>query len=578
MNIRVYLSFFLCCVCALGSYAQTETDTIPKKLQKNIRVYSEPKVQLSDVVRISDRPQSKDSISLPVDVRYSINTKPVATLYEISTLRAVSITGDKLPELYRGIASVGFGNYAKSYASFRYMSERSRQNQYGFNAYHYASAGKVRLDNDQKVAAGYSTDYLSAYGKVFKDKVTLYGSLTSKHETVRLYGYETDTILPIALIYDTTLAKENTQRRVFSVSTQGGIMSRKADDDRYQFTQEILHDYTRFSPGLSESLLQASSEGFYTFDLVTAGYNADLSWSARNFDARDSLVPRSYIHLNVLPYIGAIVDNWHLRVGLNMSQLWGDQQFRAYPDVKFDYICNDYVFVPYIRYNGRLESYSMKDMYEENPYFSDSLMLKPTHYASVFDVGIRGRALKNLPFKMYARFANVENMHFWVNDVEATDTAQNTFKAVYDDASIFTAYAEGGVSRKKFDMLWSVTYNSYDLKNELRAWHRPGLEAKYTMKYNIVHPKTQKNKLVLKTDIFFEDIRYAQNRITGKEMLMNGLFDCNIGIEYFYSSVFVAFLDFQNLTATKYERFNKYPVQRFQVMFGVSYSFSGLRK
>ncbi|MFO7867990.1 MAG: hypothetical protein R6U95_01670 [Bacteroidales bacterium] len=578
MAIRnFYISLFVIVYTASALYAQS--DTIPKDLHKNIRVYSEPKVQLSDVVRISDRPESKDSISLPINVRYSINTKPVETSYEISTLRAVSITGDKLPELYRGEASVGFGNYAKSYASFKYMSERSRQQQYGINVYHNASAGKVRLDNDQKVHAGYSTDYISAYGKLFKDNVSLYGYVTPQFETVRLYGYETDTLFqPSLIVYDTTLAKKHTQRRMFSVLSHGGIKSRKSEDNRYQFTQELFHDYTRFSPGFSESLLDITSEGYKKFDMISTGYTSEVSWSARNFDASDTDLSRNYTHLTVLPYVGAAVDNWDVRVGLKFSQFWGKQQFSMYPDVELDYVYKDYAFVPYIRYNGRLESYSMKDMYEENPYFTDSLMINPTDYASVFDIGIKGRALKNLPFKVYTRFANIHNMHLWVNDIEATDTAQNTFTVVYDNASVFTAHAEAGISRKKTDMLWSVTYNSYDLETQKKAWHKPGLEAKFTLKYNVIHPRTHRNKLVLRTEVFFEDMRYAKNMMTNEEQLMNGLFDCNIGIEYFYSSVFVAFLDFQNLTATKYERFNKYPVQRFQVMFGVSYSFSGLRK
>lgn len=59
---------------------------------------------------------------------------------------------------------------------------------------------------------------------------------------------------------------------------------------------------------------------------------------------------------------------------------------------------------------------------------------------------------------------------------------------------------------------------------------------------------------------------------------MNGIFDCNVGLEYYYSSVLVVFLDVNNLSATRYDRYYMYPSQRLNAMIGATYSFSGLRQ
>lgn len=578
MNKREYLLFlFIFSLATSMTFAQQ--DSISKELTKTILVPSEPVVQLSDVVRLSERPQTNDSVSIPVDIRYTIQTKPVVTTYEIKTLKAVSVTGDKLPELYRGQFSIGFGNYAKSYVNLRYMSERSRQQQAGIDVYHYASAGKIKLDNTIKVPAGYSTNYISAHGKIFKDKIILSGSITPYLETVRMYGYETDSlILPNNDMYDTTLAKKDSQRRIFSLTSQGSISSRTANLKRYQYTQRILHELTLVNPKHQENQIALFSDGSQKFDVITLGYSSKFRWNNINFNSSDSLFSHNFSQLTVLPFITTEIDNWRVQAGIKLSNYWGIQQFKAYPDIHFSYNYNNYRIVPYMHYRGDLESYSMKEMYQENPYFADSLMIQPTNYASIFNLGIKGKAIQNIPFDVFVRFSKVENMHFWVNDAYSTDTAQNKFNVVYDNTSVFATGFETGIKHKAFDMNINLKYTKYTLDSISRAWHKPGIEAKYSIKYNIIHPRTNKNKLIVRADIFYEDLRYAQHAFTNTEIQLAPLFDCNIGVEYFYSSVFVAFLDFNNLTATKYERFYKYPVQRFQVMAGITYSFSGLRK
>ena len=239
MKKLLFSIFFLYLnIVSISLFAQE--DSISRELNKSIRVLSEPVVQLSDVVRLNERPQTHDTLTIPVDIRYVIHTKPVATTYEIKTLKAVNVTGDKLQELYRGQLSLGFGNYAKSFANLRFMSERSRRQQAGIDIYHYASAGKVKLESNQKVPAGYSTNYISAHGKLFKDKIVLSGSITPHLETVHMYGIETDSLIaPNNEIYDTTIAKKDSQRRIFSLTTQGMISSRDTKAEQYKHMQKI---------------------------------------------------------------------------------------------------------------------------------------------------------------------------------------------------------------------------------------------------------------------------------------------------------------------------------------------------
>ncbi|HPY81956.1 MAG TPA: hypothetical protein PLU45_01235, partial [Bacteroidales bacterium] len=328
MKKLLFSIFFLYLnIVSISLFAQE--DSISRELNKSIRVLSEPVVQLSDVVRLNERPQTHDTLTIPVDIRYVIHTKPVATTYEIKTLKAVNVTGDKLQELYRGQLSLGFGNYAKSFANLRFMSERSRRQQAGIDIYHYASAGKVKLESNQKVPAGYSTNYISAHGKLFKDKIVLSGSITPHLETVHMYGIETDSLIaPNNEIYDTTIAKKDSQRRIFSLTTQGMISSRDTKAEQYKHMQKILHDFTLVTPKLYENHIALSSEGSKKLEKMTVGYTSNFRWSSINFNPLDSVCSQNFSQLTLLPFIATSLENWNLHAGIKLSNVWGVKQFK----------------------------------------------------------------------------------------------------------------------------------------------------------------------------------------------------------------------------------------------------------
>ena len=51
------------------------------------------------------------------------------------------------------------------------------------------------------------------------------------------------------------------------------------------------------------------------------------------------------------------------------------------------------------------------------------------------------------------------------------------------------------------------------------------------------------------------------------------IFDLNVGLEYRLSEQISGFLNMHNLVVQRYQRWNNYPVQRFNIMGGITYSF-----
>ena len=92
-----------------------------------------------------------------------------------------------------------------------------------------------------------------------------------------------------------------------------------------------------------------------------------------------------------------------------------------------------------------------------------------------------------------------------------------------------------------------------------------------------------RNKLILKAEAMllgvrpakFEEIRSIDGVLvpTSRQVELGGFVDAYIGAEYRYTKRLSVFLDISNLSASKYERWYRYPVQRGLVIGGFTYAF-----
>jgi len=54
---------------------------------------------------------------------------------------------------------------------------------------------------------------------------------------------------------------------------------------------------------------------------------------------------------------------------------------------------------------------------------------------------------------------------------------------------------------------------------------------------------------------------------------LDGFLDLHLGLEYRYTKRLSLFMDMSNLSASKYERWYRYPVQRGLLLGGATYAF-----
>ena len=82
-----------------------------------------------------------------------------------------------MPKLYKSYVNIGLGNYITPLAEISITNERSKKGTIGFYGRHLSSNGKVELQNDEKVFAGYMDNDASLFGRKFFKKSLFEGSV-----------------------------------------------------------------------------------------------------------------------------------------------------------------------------------------------------------------------------------------------------------------------------------------------------------------------------------------------------------------------------------------------------------------
>ncbi len=149
---------------------------------------------------------------------------------------------------------------------------------------------------------------------------------------------------------------------------------------------------------------------------------------------------------------------------------------------------------------------------------------------------------------------------------------------VYDQVDVLDL--SGELNYRKSEQL-SLTARldvySYTTKVQQEAWNLPPYALSFMARYDM------RSKLILKAEAQFLGKRPAY-RVAGplengeivdpvQQVDLDGFLDLYLGIEYRYNKRLSLFMDLSNLSASKYERWYKHPVQRSLLMGGATYAF-----
>ena len=571
------LLFFLVCF-SLGTLLAQPPDIFEaeglgnREVEPTYRLISSPKIIDSlAVAPITPQPL----LQLYGDTKISLDTIAAATVE----------TTEKIKALYPFYAKIGIGSTIMPLGELFYNSTRSRSSVYGAHIKHLSSFGNVK-DRDKVTYAPAGFDKTSAlvFGQFIKKNITVGGDINYENYGYHYYGIPSENTSADSI-------RQRIQRTGFGLS----LIANRGDSARLNLKFDLAYKNLNSQKPLIDSLsdwkvrensfnfntrgwYNKGSESFYAnFGVRYNGYKYGIADSAITAIDTGIVINNTIIDLYPGVLTNLLEKKLLVDVGVGIS-IDANKVTRAYiyPRVTVSYSLLNDLIIPFIGIRGGLNQNTYSSLNSVNPYVLTNLVLENENKPYDLFFGVRGGITKRMTYGISASFAKINNRAFFVTDTSYAKLG-NQFYLVYDSLNLTSIEANLSYQmNEKLKIDGVGRFNSYEMKNEARAWNLPQLQFILRGTYNLY------DKFLIRADLTMESGRMAKVTGPGSGVLTENnqyfiplgfLADGNLGVEYRYNKRVSAFLQINNIASQRYSRWLNYPVMPIQIMGGITARF-----
>ncbi|MBK8498559.1 MAG: TonB-dependent receptor [Flavobacteriales bacterium] len=188
---------------------------------------------------------------------------------------------------------------------------------------------------------------------------------------------------------------------------------------------------------------------------------------------------------------------------------------------------------------------------------------------------MRGSFGNNVGFDLRVSKSRLKDMPLFVNEGNAP--FGDRMDVTYDKVDILDISGELTYSLPgSLRLNGRVDVYTYDVRVQDEPWNLPPYKVALGASYDL------RQKLIARMEVLFlgprKGFRYSGdpdlvNDFTTSRHDLDGFMDLYLGLEYRYTKRLSLFVDVSNLSASKYEKWYQYPVQRTLFLGGATYSF-----
>jgi hypothetical protein len=521
---------------------------------EEITVVKDYDPSISDAQMVFWQPSEDDTTTAEPQLDYSIDPSWYHTYYAYKTVPAVRLGRVKADKLYRSFARVGLGNYTTPLAEIYLTNRRSKEHVMGFHAKHLSSRGGIK----GLAYNGYAQNDVRLWGKRMYDKQSISADLYFDHDRVFRYAFMPE---------DT--AREDIQQDYQSI---GFKLRYGSSEGRAESVVDYVDlGYTHFFDRYSAMEHFVDFEAALSAPVKTELFDLKIPMSYNNSKFGD--VEQNYLIAGLRPSIISTQGDVFFRLGISawisadLSSADGNTKPYLYPEIDVKYAIVDDVLFAYAGLNGALTHRTFRSFTQENPFLISGFEIKPLNKQYDFFVGMKGALSSQSSFNVSANYTSYQDFAIFIND---TGALFNQMNIAYDKVRVF--HLEGELVYQHSDLLetWlKASYDHYNTDQLDEMYHLPNLRLTFGGRFDMG------DKFLFTTDLYMIGVRKAINGLDdyNSTVSLNAYADLNLGIEYRYSPVLSAFLQFNNLFAAKYDLWNGYAAQRFNLLGGFSYRF-----
>jgi len=550
MNLKKYIALPMVCMLTVLTIAGQGS------IDREIVVIKPYQPALSDAFKINLLPEVRDSLVMRPEFHYVTLPEKYETGFEIKPIKAASLVGQPLEQLYKGYLKLGMGNHLMPLAELNISSLRSNKFIYGLELRHNSINGKIRLSDDVQIKPGYNDNVVKLFGSRIFDNSRLSGALKSGYQGINYYGLDP----ALTSFPDYADIKQHYLRMGGEVCYES--LNKRTEAFNYTATAGYSFLQDKFSNSQHNIDIRADINKFIKGQL----FGLDAGWTS--VISSPSVDSSALNVLRLAPWISKRTDEYNYIIGARLAAEInnGDLKMHIYPRIRFQINVVKGVLMPYLQLDGSLKENNFAVLAGENPYILPGLNVRSTSNKVIFLGGLAGSLTTKLSYDVNASYTLADDLYFYVNDTASI--YGNQFEAVLDDGSFMQVHGE--LSYRPSEKLWfylSQNYCHYELENLEHAWHKQQYDLTFSVKYNL------KDKILADLDIFYLGDRYARNLNPADEpYVIDGTLDMNLGLEYRYTKVLSVFLRLNHLMGSEQYLYFQYPTMRFNFMAGFTYS------
>lgn len=534
---------------------------------------------IADVKKMDLRPESIDTVLPVTPMQYSMLTVKADVPARVDSIEAAKLNIQLAQQrLYKGFVKAGFGLYTTPLLEVYYDQTRNKKNGYGLHYKHLSSNGGL----SDVGPSDYSFNSVDAFYSAYLKHHEVTGKLIYDRRRVSYYGYYSNDSIEDVL-GSKTLADDAIKQVYNDIGFSARLKSLFKDSTKLAHNVGLeVHNYKNLT-GSSETNVRfdatlAMEQGAETYGgtllIDNNAYRAVLGSGLED-------VRTNGVMIGAEPYVSTKGDKYTVKVGAGLfldSQ--GKTTFHFFPQAYLDYSLFDDMLKPYVGVDGRRIRNSFRSLTRENPWLSGAPGL--VNSSLMYDLygGLRGSFSSDIGFDVRVSGSKIKNRPLYVSTPAFIDSTSlgDRFGIAYDevgqlDLSGEVIYSHG----EHIDVTGRIDVFTYTTDAQAEAWNLPPYKLSLGARYDF------RDKLIVKLEAQFLGARKAGllpngdlqtfAEVTPSTKDLKGFLDLYFGAEYRYTKRLSLFFDVSNLSASKYERWFGYPVQRTLIMGGATYAF-----
>ena len=588
MIIKNNISILTILFIGISFNVAAQRDTVITQEVEVVKTYNPT---IANANKINDMPVINEGEQQKPTFNYSIYSQPVYNNLSVNTIKAATLAPQPIESNGFGLVRAGFGNYNRPYGELFLNSRNIKNTIFGLHGRHLSSSGKLELEGGDKVKAPFSESEANIYVKHLYRQSILSFDLNFGHNSFNYYGYP---IEPVP-----SILKDETQNiNYFGTKqsfTKGGIninlKNENASRNDPAFDFNFIYQYFGTKTNQREHFGEFTADINNPLNKGAVALNLGVTYVLTDYDL-DGIVRRQQTWLTAKPayYIGNETAN--IKAGFN---LWyvadkdAKNKMRIAPNIRANFAPIKEIINIYAGVDGNYINNHYSKIAYENPFVNPEHDVINTFEKLHFYGGIDGKFAPKTNYKISADYSKINDKPLFFLLKYASPLSSlgpiiyNDFQILYDDLDLLKFNAEiFHAASRRLDLLISGNYFVYKMKTQEHAWNLPDWEGKISLGYKITE------QLSVTADVFLIGPRKAL--IIGLPNLsssslssllpteqntynLDTVFDLNFSASYKITKKFSAFAQLNNLGFQKYEIWFGYPVQSFNFLGGISYSF-----